>query len=581
MLNRAPHLIGQSTGTPHSQAHHSSRVQQSIGFEAVRRNLQRRRKKNARDMVDKGVGENFVWFANHHFPPPPSASTTTPKQTFRKNPFERLKNAHILSEKVITKRFVSPFQLRYMSLHVTHAIVHKIEAVNHNNLAPGLKMAYCGDRPDPSTCDTDGQKVDAAFYRSALAPTDEEPHWGDQLIACEFKVEKRSGAILDPFEDVYNSVDGVSSPNSELRKKHRGQIISYAELLFAVQQRVAVFMLLVLGRKCRFIRWDRSGFVVTRALDYYRRWDLFVDVLWRISQSSNKRLGLDPTAHRLFPGDAHYELMTKASKSRSSDVLHAERILCDDEVPEGDFVFKYVRDAFRASVEDARWPRYRIEVPDGKATRSFLIGKPTFRAKGLAGRGTRGYIALDCGTGRFVWLKDAWRAHYLLVDREGDILERLAKANVPNVPTLVCHGDIDEQVTYTPTRWEEKNPQSPVNLTSRTPPSSNVIGTSSSSSQKRKLDTDEGTGDVPPPKGLSKLPFRSDCPLRRHKHYRLVVAEVALSLSDFHFGRQLISIVKDCVIGEYPAYVLRGVSVLTVKHLSPLQCLGASLDPTS
>ncbi|KAI0689367.1 hypothetical protein C8T65DRAFT_673012 [Cerioporus squamosus] len=467
-------------------------------------------------MADKGVGEDVVW------------------KTIKKNPFRALKGADLLGERELTQRFIS--------------------AVNEHNLAPGLKMAYCGDRPDPSTCDDDGQKPDAAFYRNAVAPTDAKPHWGDQLIACEFKVAKSSGAIQDPFEDDPNTVDGVLPSVSEHRKKNRGQIITYAELLFAVQQRVAVFTLLVLGRQCRFIRWDRSGLVVTRAFDYYRRWKFFVNVLWRISQSSDKRLGLDPTAHRLFPGDPDYLLMTEAAKSLPSDVDHKERVLGEGEVPQKSFVFRYVREAFQKSVEDDRWPRYRVEVPDGKQTRTFLIGKPSFRAKGLAGRGTRGYVALECGTGRFVWLKDAWRAHYLLVDREGDILERLSHANVPNIPTLLCHGDVDDQVTYTPQRWEEKNPAPSVHSKSGTPPSSNTAGPSSSSSQKRKLDPDECKGDVPPPKGLSRLPFRSDSPLRRHKHYRLVVEEVALPLSEFQFGRQLVSVVKDCVVAHYHAY---------------------------
>ncbi len=66
--------------------------------------------------------------------------------------------------------------------------------------------------------------------------------------------------------------------------------------------------------------------------------------------------------------------------------------------------------------------------------------------------------------------------------------------------------------------------------------------------QKRNLNPDDCEGDVPPPKGLSRLPLRSDSPLRRHKHYRLVVEEVALPLSEFQFGRQLVSVVKDCVI---------------------------------
>ncbi|KAI0689366.1 hypothetical protein C8T65DRAFT_700277 [Cerioporus squamosus] len=515
-------------------------------------------------MADKSVGEHVVWFADYHFPSPPlPSSTSSSRKTIKKNPFRTLKNADFLGESELANRFIL--------------------AVNEHNLAPGLKMAYCGDRPDPSTCDDDGQKPDAAFYRTAVALTDAKPHWGDQLIACEFKVAKSSGAIQDPFEDDPNTVDGVLPSVSEHRKKNRGQIITYAELLFAVQQRVAVFTLLVLGRQCRFIRWDRSGLVVTRAFDYYRRWKFFVNVLWRISQSSDQRLGLDPTAHRLFPGERDYDLMTEAAQSLPSDVDHKERVLGEGEVPKKYFVFSYVRKAFQESLKDVRWPRYRVEVSNGNQTRSFLIGKPRFRARGLTGRGTRGYVALECGTGRFVWLKDAWRAHYLLVEREGDILERLNEAKVLRVPTLVCHGDIQDQVTYTPQKWEEKNPipQSfPVRHSKSAAPSSSTrAGPSSSTSQKRKRGADDDADHVPPPKGLSRPSFRSDCPLRRHKHYRLVVEEVALPLSEFQFGRQLVSIVRDCVIAHYQAYDklsllhgdISGGNVLIYPRVSKLQ----------
>ncbi|RPD57566.1 hypothetical protein L226DRAFT_481758 [Lentinus tigrinus ALCF2SS1-7] len=486
-------------------------------------------------MADKGVGEAASDFTTYHFPYPSSSSKPVPMKPINDNPFIELKECDELSENQIAERFIA--------------------AVNVNDLVPGLKMKYCGNKPGSATCDEDRQKVDAAFYRTAFTPNDNGPHWGDQLITCEFKVEKRGSLLQDPFDDVPGGVSPANS--SDIRKKNRGQIISYAELIFAVQQRIAVFMLLVLGRKCRFIRWDRSGYVVTRAFDYYVQWKFFVSVLWRMSQCSDTRLGLDPTAHRLRPGDADYARMTKAAKIQASDIDHKERPLSDDEVPKGSFVFKYVREAFIESVKDESWPRYRVEVPDGEKTRTFLIGKPTFQAKGLAGRGTRGYVALDCDAkdARFVWLKDAWRAHYLLVDREGDILARLQKAEVPNIPTLVCHGDIGEQVTYTPQLWEQKNSKTSLDPTlDATDPLSNVAGPSSSSGQKRKFDADEDKGDISPPKGLSKLPFRPECPLRLHKHYRLVVEEVALHLREFKFGRQLISVVKDCVVAHYNAY---------------------------
>ena len=72
----------------------------------------------------------------------------------------------------------------------------------------------------------------------------------------------------------------------------------------------------------------------------------------------------------------------------------------------------------------------------------------------MTGRGTRGYVALDAGSGALVWLKDTWRVDYEGVEREGDILGRLNEARIVNAPMLVCHGDVLDQTTQTPRLWE-------------------------------------------------------------------------------------------------------------------------------
>ena len=249
--------------------------------------------------------------------------------------------------------------------------------------------------------------------------------------------------------------------------------------------------------------------------------------------------------------------MTAAAAPADTDVDETEKKFKGDTTD--NIVFKYVRNMFNVAVESP-WPRYRLEVPDGNSTRTFLVAKPTFRARGLAGRGTRGYVALDCGSGKFVWLKDAWRAHYLLLDKEGDVVARLNKAHVKHVPTLVCHGDIADQQTLTPEWWEMKHPRASntqssasedilASYTSRRPPSS-----SSTARLKRKRDDERSDDSVPAPKGINTATgfsaFREDCPLRLHRHYRLVEEEVGMPLSEFQNGRQLVSIVLNCLVGE-------------------------------
>ncbi|TFK78153.1 hypothetical protein K466DRAFT_440952, partial [Polyporus arcularius HHB13444] len=72
----------------------------------------------------------------------------------------------------------------------------------------------------------------------------------------------------------------------------------------------------------------------------------------------------------------------------------------------------------------------------------YLVGKHIFIAFGMIGRGTRGYVALEWKTQRFVFLKDSWRACYTGVESEGTILSVLNANGVTNVPTVVQHSDV-------------------------------------------------------------------------------------------------------------------------------------------
>lgn len=150
-----------------------------------------------------------------------------------------------------------------------------------------------------------------------------------------------------------------------------------------------------------------------------------------------------------------------------------------------------------------------------KKERKFLVGQSHFRAPGVSGRGTRGYIALDVdslsfdagglslaangvaldadklGTPRFVYLKDTWRVVHEDIDKEGTILRTLNGFDVPYVPTVLHHGDLG-QVTISPQLWVT---------------------------------------------------------LKKHSHYRLVVKEVGKPLETFDTGEELIGVIYSCVIG--------------------------------
>ncbi|KAI0662169.1 hypothetical protein C8Q70DRAFT_963360 [Cubamyces menziesii] len=363
--------------------------------------------------------------------------------------------------------------------------------------------------------------------------------------------------------------------------------MGYAQMVFERQPRTHLFMLFVIGRQFRVLRWDRSGVVVTPLIDYVLHPDLLYDFLWRIGRASMAQLGLDPTAKLIKPGSDEYKKMDELAKEVATDLVAKRRVV----VPHGDEnnVFAYVREKFNESLEED-WPRWKLSVPqkDG-SMRYFLVGKPTFTTSSLVGRATQGYVAVDPlakePKKQLVWLKDAWRTFYNLVEAEGDVLEQLKKDGVPFIPTVVCHGDLPGQATVTPDIWDKnqkaleeelkraaekklkrttrkKQKQKRVARTTAVgvpavaPAASAgaaVPASAASGTKRRRDEVDDEQALLPPPHGVegSKADDVDDkCPLRRHRHYRIVVEEVGLPLEQFENGFHLVSVIHDCIIAH-------------------------------
>ncbi|EJF59474.1 hypothetical protein DICSQDRAFT_172068 [Dichomitus squalens LYAD-421 SS1] len=548
-----------------------------------------------------------------------------PKVKASNHPFSTLEKADSMSENKVVRLFAA--------------------AVNKHNLAPGLGMARCQNKPDkapkkrrrkgeepaePPKVDTMRQKVDAAFYRADRVPKDSRPHWADQIVPAEFKSGKR-GRAADPFatkaehddadeeqatdvdeqdddelddeaeelpeleemeeekgdEDEEDDEDEDEEPESGADDKPNvdaqatkepgaqatpakdvfGQITTYVDLLQAVQHRTAVFMLLVIGRRFRILRWDRAGVIVTPSVDYYEEPDELCDFLWRISHVSDTTLGFDPTAIRLSPSDPDWVKMEEYAVALESDVSSAPRTLQPGELEqpapgseESPVVFDYVRTMFAQSIADRRWPRYRLSVCQGSNHQEFLVGKPTFCASGAIGRGTRGFVAIDCQTGCFVWLKDAWRVSYEKVEPEGSILARLnADPEIKDVPTLLCHGDVLCQKTLTATWWEAANPLPSTRKSKRSKNAKNAMEAAPSSTSDGSRGVKRKREDEPESLATD---YRADCPMRQHNHYRVVVKEVGLPLKKFRDGIQLVHILLDCHTTHGLAATRPGINIL-------------------
>ena len=265
-----------------------------------------------------------------------------------------------------------------------------------------------------------------------------------------------------------------------MRRRIRGHIMADAERLFSYQHRSAAFFLLVIGNIFRVMCWDRSGVAVTEAVNYTdtrQGTRALLEITYALEKLSRAKQGFDTTATRLFEGSCGWQRMDLLANSSPHDLDYAPRVLEGDihdvfikpEVADtygsisGDGdpnlhldptssccghaspppiipVLSHVRQMFRDSLVPG-FPRYRLTVGE----RDYLVGKHIVMGSGMVGRGTRGYVALEWHTQRFVFLKDCWRVCHEDFEPEGAILSKLNANGIPNVPTVVVYGDLYDE----------------------------------------------------------------------------------------------------------------------------------------
>ncbi|KAI0770650.1 hypothetical protein C8Q74DRAFT_1202130 [Fomes fomentarius] len=335
------------------------------------------------------------------------------------------------------------------------------------------------------------QKLDGGLYRKEHAPpSNGRTDWRKVELSWEVKCTE---VIDDPVDEQQLGDKPYLPLGSGNATPNLSQIMSHATLVFDRQHRTHHFTVIILDSMARLIRWDRSGIVFTEKFNYKTEPHKLGRFLWCFSRLTPAQRGHDPTVTPVVSGSGDHELMLR----------RAENPLKVNGCPVGE----HAREAFKDSLKED-WPWFKMSVPDTAGERKLLVGKPHFIAAGLVGRGTRGYIAVDLADpeGPFVYLKDAWRVDHERRKKEGDVLAELNAAKVPHIPTLHCHGDVPGQRTQTQDFWKETNRTS------------------------------------------------SPCPFKSHHHYRIVVKEVGLPLSEFKNGEQLIQLLLDCLDAHCSAY---------------------------
>ncbi|KAI0808339.1 hypothetical protein C8Q74DRAFT_1213991 [Fomes fomentarius] len=391
------------------------------------------------------------------------------------------------------------------------------EVVNGSllTLLGGYVMRLCVNEPPKPLEDAPDETHAAVIFRNDIPLEEGHSNWVHQRCFGVFK-GKEEARDPDPF-------DLTLPPN----------------------HRTAVYSFFILESEFRFLRWDRSVVIITHKVDYVKDTRVFTELLLGLLLLDDADQGIDTTSTLLGETSELYQFMDRIAL-RDTDVFkvsvisHQESPIFDvsslnpaahkpgapsDTATDGaqkgatpspvtpmdrSFVFEYVMESFRHSVQEAHWPRYRLSI----GTDTFLVARPTHnRAAGSPfSWGTRVYVA--------------WHEQSSIGLRVGGkTLKMLNDAGVTNV-TLASgyQGDVAGQDSESTT--VETEPSKERNL------------------KKRKRD--DSQSKVKPEQNASHL--------LHYVHYRLATQEVCLPLEAFRTSTQLVQVVGDSIDAHADAY---------------------------
>ncbi|RPD62295.1 hypothetical protein L227DRAFT_609533 [Lentinus tigrinus ALCF2SS1-6] len=306
---------------------------------------------------------------------------------------------------------------------------------------PGFMFEKSGEPPSRGLGD---MKPDIFCYATGnVDAVDASASPRAELGYAELFIEVKADPSHDFFVDPPNATDDHGQDHDFFphcgdvtfnRRRNRafGQHISYVTEIFARQYRVALFTVSMSGSCARFLRWDRSGCVVSESFDIRKYPELFCEFFWRFSQTTSAVRGHDPTITAALPQEE--ELFRDALRAhvgyqlgiRDTELDHAMR--------------EHYEPGCVAAVVVLR----HGEVANADNLHRFLVSRPLVSPLHLTGRATRGFWAVDASTRRVVFLKDVWRSS--AIEMEGEVLLRLHESGVRNIPSVLCHGDVPNRI---------------------------------------------------------------------------------------------------------------------------------------
>ena len=291
--------------------------------------------------------------------------------------------------------------------------------MNEKQLCPGYNFVFTSYAIEQASFAQDSPCPTVAIYKSG----EDRMGWSHMELFAQMKRRE----FCDPYQHEISSNNDYTDESLEVR----GELLQFAAFQMAHQHRLFIFALGIYGHHARFYRFDPSSIAVSASFNYQDDPKTLVEFLLRYSALSSVERGFDPT---VIPAtDAEKELY----RSHIRDYL--ERVK--------EQRLRQYPGILRALNDDAQVSKIQVNDMDGKV-HWFLGYRPALPRLNSdpCGRLTRGYIVVPVssieksGMGKLYWLKDCWR--WIHSEPEPKKHQHLKSMGVPNLPELVCGGDI-------------------------------------------------------------------------------------------------------------------------------------------
>ena len=308
-------------------------------------------------------------------------------------------------------------------------------------------------------------KPDITYYNSPHSDAERA-----DVESAELMIEAKFNQQDDPFREV-PTVEGFLC-DSDRARQTLGQLTSYATAHLAAQFRTHIFSILLFRESVRLMRWDRAGVIVSDRIPLDK--PVLTQFFWRFSNADATARGHDPTV-------APFKFTKKLTKTFLFDQLQFAADRGDVKMDDVDF--------------------FEVSLP--RENNRYVIGKATYLGvASLASRATRTFKAWCCTTQRPVFLKDTWRIVSRSLRPEHEIYDKLVKAKVQYIATVIDYSDFDDHRTL--------------------------------------------TGNYAQKPWACKINLK---PIRTLQHYRLVLKEIGRSLTSFEDLRNVLAAMRSALQG--------------------------------